>query len=140
MNSEEEQEYKEYDSAFKCRYVVISNNNDILFFHNNVNILKDKEVEKLVKSMRKEITQEGTPFIFDVTKTTKDLTINQIKDIIIKTLLPDFDASENDSSAFNEADYENNMNEENKNATIRIVLDKTIDKRMKSYQRIKYYS
>ena len=47
MNSEEEQEYQEYknqecDSAFKCRYVVISNHNDIIFIHNNVNILKDK--------------------------------------------------------------------------------------------------
>ena len=70
----------------------------------------------MVKS-RKEITQEGTPLIIDITKTTKNLTINQIKDIIIKILLPDFDASENDCSAFNGADYENNMNEENKNAT-----------------------
>ena len=96
---------------------MISNHNDILFIHNNVNILKDKEVDELVKSTRKEITQEVTPLIFDITKATKELTINQIKDIIIKTLLPDFDASENDSNAFNGADYENNMNEENKNAT-----------------------
>ena len=45
MNSEVEQEYQEYenqeyDSAFKCRYVVISNHNDIIFIHNNVNIRK----------------------------------------------------------------------------------------------------
>ena len=53
MNSEEEQEYQEfenqeYDSAFKCRYAVISNHNDILFINNNVNILKDKEIDELV--------------------------------------------------------------------------------------------
>ena len=43
INSEEEQEYEnlEYDSVFVWRYVVISNHNDNLFIHNNVNILKN---------------------------------------------------------------------------------------------------
>ena len=73
MNSEEEQEYQEYenqeyDSAFKCRYVVISNHNNIQFIHNNVDILKDKEIDELVKSTRKEIIQEKTRLLLMLQK------------------------------------------------------------------------
>ena len=114
---------------------MISNHNNIQFIHNNVNILKDKEIDELVKSTRKEIIQEGTPFIIDVTKTTNNLTINQIKDIIIKNLLPDFDASDNDSSAFNGSDYENNMNEENKNTTYKNCF--RLDNRLKNEKLLK---
>ena len=47
---------------------MISNHNDILFIHNNANILKDKEIDELVKSTWKEIAQEGALLNIDVTK------------------------------------------------------------------------
>ena len=56
-----------------------SNHNEILFIQNNINILKVKEIDELVKTRSKYITQEGTPFIFDFIKTIKNLTLIKLR-------------------------------------------------------------
>ena len=40
---------------------------------------KVKEIDELVKTRSKYITQEGTPFIFDFIKTIKNLTLIKLR-------------------------------------------------------------
>ena len=77
----------------KIRTFVVSSFDDRIQIHVNAIDLKDWSIEELVKRINWKSQKHNLQQIIDISKLTKDLTVDQIKQQSINTLNPTVDAS-----------------------------------------------
>ena len=109
-NSSEEND----ENPEKIRLVVISSQNDTIKIHTNAISLRNLNMEDIAIYMREEIKESNFQTIVDISKMARELNINQIKELSIKTLNPDLDYLIGEDSFINNSVKYDIKNEENK--------------------------
>ena len=109
-NSSEEND----ENLEKIRLVVISSQNDTIKIHTNATSLRNLNMEGIAIHMREEIKESNFQTIVDISKMARELNINQINKLSIKTLNPDLDYLIGEDSFINNSVKYDIKNEENK--------------------------
>ena len=99
MGSEDEHisQYFEENNSLedtKTRMVIISCINNWIQIHINVSEMKDQSTEELVQEYNGQTFDHSSQDIIDITKTTRNLTMDEIKQLSIKTMMPEADISQ----------------------------------------------
>ena len=101
----QELEYSKKERNTKIRVVFISSYDDYIKIHTDLSIRKDSKTEDLLNSDEMDSDGQNQSNIEDVNKTTKNLTIADIKRLAASSLNTDFDESQVNSIIIKDSNY-----------------------------------
>ena len=101
----------------KTRIVVVSSSNDTIKVHTNFQLVKDLEVEEIIKADKDGKCLCSKQWIIDISKITQSLETKEINRLLIKTLNPDANYSMIEETSKENTSIHELVEEEDKNSS-----------------------